>query len=390
MEDEKQNTKLRILCLHGFRTSGLILKKLVERWPQPLLQKLDLVYMDGPYPAQGKSDVDGIFEPPFYEWFQSDQEFKEFYNFEECFAKIEEFMVTHGPFDGVLGFSQGALLTAAIPGMQRKMAALTKVKKVKFVIIISGAKFGGSKFGLPKLASDSFSTPITTPSLHLIGDTDFMKEESIALQEAFVDPVVIRHPKGHTIPRLDSMVNIKDTFGRWRKKVGEATKKAEDFAGNTWQHLKTAPSLTDGALGRIAQGTKVLAEGGYEKIFRQTFETVPEELLVNSYACYLSTSAGPVLGVIYVSTAKIAFCSDNPLSYKTNDKTEWSYYKVIIPLQQMKAVNPSSSKAKSAEKYIQVISVDGHEFWYMGFLNYDGAVKCLQDALQTHTAPSIV
>ncbi|KAD7478487.1 hypothetical protein E3N88_01623 [Mikania micrantha] len=188
----------------------------------------------------------------------------------------------------------------------------------------------------------------------------------------------------------NSMVNIKDTFGRWRKKVGEATKKAEDFAGNTWQHLKTAPSLTDGALGRIAQGTKVLAEGGYEKIFRQTFETVPEELLVNSYACYLSTSAGPVLGVIYVSTAKIAFCSDNPLSYKTNDKTEWSYYKVIIPLQQMKAVNPSSSKAKSAEKYIQVISVDGHEFWYMGFLNYDGAVKCLQDALQTHTAPSIV
>lgn len=93
--------------------------------------------------------------------------------------------------------------------------------------------------------------------------------------------------------------------------------------------VKTAPSLTDGALGRIAQGTKVLAEGGYEKIFRQTFETVPEELLVNSYACYLSTSAGPVLGVIYVSTAKLAFCSDNPLSYKTNDKTEWSYYKVF-------------------------------------------------------------
>ncbi|KAI3794485.1 hypothetical protein L1987_37117 [Smallanthus sonchifolius] len=188
----------------------------------------------------------------------------------------------------------------------------------------------------------------------------------------------------------NSTGNIKDAFGRWRKKVGEATKKAEDLAGNTWQHLKTAPSFTDGALGRIAQGTKVLAEGGYEKIFRQTFETVPEELLVNSYACYLSTSAGPVLGVIYVSTSKLAFCSDNPLSYKTNDKTEWSYYKVIIPLQQLKAVNPSSSRTKSVEKYIQVISVDGHEFWYMGFLNYDGAVKCLQDAMQTRTPHSIV
>nr|XP_043635020.1 GLABRA2 expression modulator-like [Erigeron canadensis] len=187
-----------------------------------------------------------------------------------------------------------------------------------------------------------------------------------------------------------SMVTIKDTFGRWRKKVGEATKKAEDLAGNTWQHLKTAPSLTDAALGRIAQGTKILAEGGYEKVFRQTFETVPEELLQNSYACYLSTSAGPVMGVLYVSTAKLAFCSDNPLSYKTNDKTEWSYYKVIIPLQQLKAVNPSISRANTSEKYVQVISVDSHEFWFMGFLNYDGAVKCLKDSIEAHTTRSMV
>lgn len=34
------------------------------------------------------------------------------------------------------------------------------------------------------------------------------------------------------------MGNIKDAFGRWRKKVGEATKKAEHLAGNTWQHCK--------------------------------------------------------------------------------------------------------------------------------------------------------
>lgn len=94
--------------------------------------------------------------------------------------------------------------------------------------------------------------------------------------------------------------------------------------------VKTAPSFADAAVGRIAQGTKILAEGGYEKIFRQTFETVPEEQLQNSYACYLSTSAGPVMGTIYVSTAKLAFCSDNPLSYKTEDKTEWSYYKVRL------------------------------------------------------------
>lgn len=186
-----------------------------------------------------------------------------------------------------------------------------------------------------------------------------------------------------------SMESVRDVLGRWGRKVGDATRRAEDLAGNTWQHLKTGPSLADAALGRIAQGTKVLAEGGYEKIFRQTFDTVPEEQLQNSYACYLSTSAGPVMGVLYVSTAKLAFCSDSPLSYKANDKTEWSYYKVVIPLHQLKGVNPSSSRGNSAEKYIQVISVDNHEFWYMGFLNYDGAVKCLQEALEARSFQSV-
>ncbi|PON84779.1 GRAM domain containing protein [Trema orientale] len=189
-------------------------------------------------------------------------------------------------------------------------------------------------------------------------------------------------PPSSSFSFKDSVASMKNVLGRWGKSVGEATKKAEDFAGNTWQHLKTGPSFADAAMGRIAQGTKVLAEGGYEKIFRQTFETVPEEQLLNSYACYLSTSAGPVMGILYVSTAKLAYCSDNPLSYKNGDQTEWSYYKVVIPLHQLKAVNPSSSRSNTSEKYIQIISVDNHEFWFMGFLNYYGAVKCLQEALE--------
>ncbi|KAK4359920.1 hypothetical protein RND71_022149 [Anisodus tanguticus] len=80
-------------------------------------------------------------------------------------------------------------------------------------------------------------------------------------------------------------------------------------------------------LEHCSKGTKVLSEGGYDKIFHQTFEADLEEQLQNSFACYLSISAGPVMEVLYLSTAKLAFCSDNPLSYKTEDKTEWSYYK---------------------------------------------------------------
>ncbi|XP_049345088.1 GEM-like protein 1 [Solanum verrucosum] len=194
----------------------------------------------------------------------------------------------------------------------------------------------------------------------------------------YVTPEPAQPPASLVKNKMDS---VKDVLGKWGKKAAEATKKAEDLVGNMWQHLKTSPSLADAAMGRIAQGTKVLAEGGYEKVFRQTFETVPEEKLLKSYACYLSTSAGPVMGVLYLSTAKLAFCSDNPLSYKVGDQTEYSYYKVVLPVDQLKAVNPSISKINPAEKYIQVISVDNHEFWFMGFVNYDNAVKSLQGAL---------
>lgn len=194
------------------------------------------------------------------------------------------------------------------------------------------------------------------------------------------NPYVSPSPaQGSSSNNSNALGSVKDVLEKWGKKAADATTKAGDIAGNMWQHLKTSPNMTDAAVARISRETKVLAEGGYEKVFRQTFETSPEEQLKKSYASYLSTSAGPVMGTLYLSTVKLAFCSDNPLSYQTGDeKTEWSYYKMIIPLYQVKAVNSSASKINHGEKYIQIISVDGHEFWFMGFVNYESAVKNLQ------------
>lgn len=94
--------------------------------------------------------------------------------------------------------------------------------------------------------------------------------------------------------------------------------------------VKTGPSLVEAAMGRLAQGTKVIAEGGYEKIFQQTFDAFPDEQLIDSFVCYLSTSAGPIMGVLYLSTEKLAFSSDNPLPYKSGQQTEWSHFKVYF------------------------------------------------------------
>ncbi|KAL0908622.1 hypothetical protein M5K25_023126 [Dendrobium thyrsiflorum] len=188
----------RFLCLHGFRTSGEIMRKQVlGKWPDRVTARLDLFFADGSFPAEGKSEVEGIFDPPYYEWFQFIKGFTELKNFDECLSYIEDLMIKHGPFDGLMGFSQGAALSAALPGLQAKGLALKSVPRVKNVVII-----GGGKPPVPFLLEKAFDVKINCPSLHFIGDLDFLKEPGEALLDAFVDPFVVRHSRGHTVPRL--------------------------------------------------------------------------------------------------------------------------------------------------------------------------------------------
>ncbi|CAK9313034.1 unnamed protein product [Citrullus colocynthis] len=197
--ESKIQSKPKILCLHGYRTSGAILKKQIEKWPNSVLHQFDFHFIDAPFPSQGKSEVEGIYNPPYFEWFQHNKDMTGYENFESCLEFIENYMVKHGPFDGLLGFSQGGMLAAAFPGLQAKGVALTKVPKIKFVIIISG-----SKLGLPSLvAQKAYAPSISCPSLHFLSEKDFLMPSGLKLLESFVEPLVISHPKGHAVPRLD-------------------------------------------------------------------------------------------------------------------------------------------------------------------------------------------
>lgn len=95
--------------------------------------------------------------------------------------------------------------------------------------------------------------------------------------------------------------------------------------------VKTGPSVSETAWGKVNLTAKAITEGGFESLFKQIFETHPNEKLKNTFACYLSTSTGPVAGTLYLSTARVAFCSDRPLFFTAPSGQEaWSYYKVYI------------------------------------------------------------
>ncbi|KAF8008215.1 hypothetical protein BT93_K2018 [Corymbia citriodora subsp. variegata] len=194
----------------------------------------------------------------------------------------------------------------------------------------------------------------------------------------YVAPMNASAPSGRS-----PMDRISGALNRCGKRFEDATRKAEALADNVWHHLRTSPSITDAAMARLAQGTKVLTEGGQEKVFQQTFEILLGEKLLKAYACYLSTSTGPVIGTLYLSNKRLAFCSDNPLcQYSPSGQQQWMYYKVVLLLNQLSTVSPSSNRLNPSERYIQVVMRDGYEFWFMGFISYDKALKNINEALQ--------
>lgn len=89
--------------------------------------------------------------------------------------------------------------------------------------------------------------------------------------------------------------------------------------------------MTEAAWGKVNLTAKAITEGGFESMFKQIFmPSDPNERLKKTFACYLSTTTGPVAGTIYLSTARVAFCSDRPLCFTAPSGQEtWTYYKVI-------------------------------------------------------------
>ncbi|GAB4824988.1 hypothetical protein Ancab_007861 [Ancistrocladus abbreviatus] len=196
--------------------------------------------------------------------------------------------------------------------------------------------------------------------------------------------------------------NTRDTLSYLGKKLEDGTRKAQTVLENVCNHLRTGPSVTDVAATRLAQqGTKLLAEGGHERVFQQLFGMFPGEKLKKAYVCYLSTDSGPVMGTLYISTSRIAFCSDYPLRRVININCpytyvpatptgfqpelveEWVYYKVVIMVEDLMAVEGIINRRNLSEKYIQISTKDGYQFWFMGFISYDKAFKHLLEAVHS-------
>ncbi|KAG8382604.1 hypothetical protein BUALT_Bualt05G0094800 [Buddleja alternifolia] len=136
-------------------------------------------------------------------------------------------------------------------------------------------------------------------------------------------------------------------------KLGESM---DIFAQGIREHVRLGPKLSETVKGKLSLGTRILQVGGVEKVFKQKFNIRDDEKLLKASQCYLSTTAGPIAGLLFVSNNRVAFCSE-------------------------RSIKLSSPTGEILKLHYKVVTEDNHEFWFMGFLNHQRTFKHLQQAI---------
>ncbi|KAL3370135.1 hypothetical protein AABB24_007266 [Solanum stoloniferum] len=150
------------------------------------------------------------------------------------------------------------------------------------------------------------------------------------------------------------------------------------------KQLSLSPKLTETVKGKLSLGAKILRVGGLEKIFKQKFSVRDDEKLLKVSQCYLSTTAGPIAGLLFISTDKIAFCSKRSIKLSSpTGKSLRIRYKVSIPISKINKAKECENIEKPSQKYIQLVTEDDYEFWFMGFFNNQKTLRYLQQAIST-------
>ncbi|XP_078035383.1 esterase AGAP003155 [Augochlora pura] len=195
------NTKLRIIAIHGYAQSDSIFYTKLGSLRKGFKKEVEFTFLRAPHNVSMKSNF-GIDESGegYGWWFNTeDHIFKAItpsplcVGFEDSIELIKKEFQKSGPFDGILGFSQGGAFATILCCMQQKKLLEFQFN---FAIIISGFK------SLCAPHAIYYDDKINIPSLHIYGDTDQIIPTEMAekVSELFINKKIVKHEGGHYIP----------------------------------------------------------------------------------------------------------------------------------------------------------------------------------------------
>ncbi|XP_020778807.2 LOW QUALITY PROTEIN: esterase OVCA2 [Boleophthalmus pectinirostris] len=199
---------LRILCIHGYRQNSGSFREKTGALRKLLKKSVELVFMEAPLSVQSPATGNEINPGPLAEsnprgWWFSDVAARSFSAQQKCevslgldqsVTAVRDAVKTQGPFDGILGFSQGAAFVAMLCSLQEQN--LEPDFHFRFAILVAGFRSACTEH------ERFYESPLQIPSLHVVGQEDRVIPDHMSkdLLPVFKDPQILTHPGGHFVP----------------------------------------------------------------------------------------------------------------------------------------------------------------------------------------------
>lgn len=201
--------KARLLCLHGYAQNGDFFRQRTGSLRKALKAVADFTFVDAPHLAT----ADFLGDVPedrgaALGWFNVGERTPgarpaisaQYVGVQEALVRVSRAIADHGPFDGLLGFSQGATL-AAYCCMHPEALAVSDKQPFRFAILFSAFSPRDPTFSLCLSEGDTLSS---FPSFHCYGlsDSSVPAESSRLVASYFPQEgrVEHEHAGGHGVP----------------------------------------------------------------------------------------------------------------------------------------------------------------------------------------------
>ncbi|EEB08601.1 serine hydrolase [Schizosaccharomyces japonicus yFS275] len=208
--------RIKILCLHGYEQSGELFSVKLRALRERMNDFADFYFPNGPINLTHVNNSTSATESVrlqntetlcsnFYGWWLISTFYDDVLEPKLAWKHLSAYMQEHGPFDGLITFSQGTNLGFNLASLVTipKYQEYFNQKPFMFAVFCSG-------YCRP-LAIDGFCTSMTLeiPTLHLIGkyDTVLPTASSERLIRACKGAHVIMHSASHEIPAPQAYVD---------------------------------------------------------------------------------------------------------------------------------------------------------------------------------------
>ncbi|EPX74721.1 serine hydrolase [Schizosaccharomyces octosporus yFS286] len=223
----ESSSKLKVLCLHGYGETGNLFSVKMRALREHMVNDIELYFPTGPIKlSNDKGQVDYSDEDSEDSlhvasttcgWWRID-EYGDSKTLEPkiSYEHLASYIRKHGPFDGIIGFSQGSNLAVnlamfvTLPKYQEYFGQ----KDFRFGIFFSGY------YRALSINGEIHEIKLKIPTLHFLGKYDnvLSTESSSTLIEVCEDSQVLFHPGAHHIPSPSAYVEVTadfiDFFGR--------------------------------------------------------------------------------------------------------------------------------------------------------------------------------